>query len=123
MNWKRKVLASLFVWFLLTASCAWTWDLAPRAKAEYEKLRLPDKVRMEGWFSGLPDSEETESFRELARGTLLWSTKKPRGGLADLIALFSHADQKKSVDPVDVVLKTDKGKIILGIRLETDLCT
>lgn len=91
MTCKRKVLlAALFVWFLLTASCAWTWDLSPRAKAEYEKLCLPDKVRMEGWFSGLTDSEETESFRELARGTLLWSTKKPRGELADLIVLFSR---------------------------------
>lgn len=123
MIWKRKVLASLFVWLLFSASCAWTWELSPGAKAEYEKLRLPDKVRVEGWVSSLPDDEEAESFRELARGALLWSMKKPRGGLTDLIALFSQADQKKSVDPVDVILKTDKGKIILGIRLETDLCT
>lgn len=123
MRPKKRVAALLVPCLLLVASSAWAWELSQRSREEYEALRTPDTVRLEGWLSNLRDGEEANSFRELARGTLLWSTKKPRGGLADLVALFDHADQKESADSVDPVLRTERGKVVLGIRLETDLCT
>ncbi len=118
-----KALKGLLLLLLfLSPVKAFAWKLSPASQRDYAQIVSAQKLALEGWLRNLPDDADAYSFRELARGTFLWSLARPRGMLPSLLTFFSEADQSASSDPVELILKTERGEVLLWIRQENESC-
>lgn len=101
---------------------AFAWKLSPSSQKLYSENISARKLNLECWLRNLPGDADARSFRELARGTFLWAHTRPRGMLPSLLAYFSEADQSLSSDPVELILRTERGETLLWIRQEDESC-